>query len=86
MMVSHHHESRVLFERTRDAFDRLYEESAESTRILAIGVHPYVTGQSHRIKYFEDLYGYINGHEGVVHMVGEEIMDWYAGQIQKPGK
>jgi allantoinase len=69
MMVSHHHESRVLFERTRDAFDRLYEESAESTRILAVGVHPYVTGQSHRIKYFEDLYAYINGHEGVVHMV-----------------
>src|SRR5258705_12497523 len=48
MMVSHHHESRVLYERTRDAFDRLYQESAESTRILAIGVHPYVTGQSHR--------------------------------------
>jgi hypothetical protein len=46
MMVSHHHESRVLFERTRDV---------------------------------EDLYAYINGHEGVVHMVGEEIMDWYAG-------
>lgn len=86
MMVSHHHESRVLFERSRDAFDRLYQESAESTRILAIGVHPYVTGQSHRIKYFEDLYAYINGHEGVVHMVGEEILDWYAGQVPKPGK
>jgi hypothetical protein len=22
----------------------------------------------------------------IVHMVGDEIMDWYAGQVQKPGK
>jgi hypothetical protein len=84
MMVSHHHESRVLAERTRDAFDRLYAESEASTRILAIGVHPYVTGQSHRIKYFEELYAYITAQPGVVHMVGEEIMDWYAAQVKKP--
>ena len=56
MMVSHHHEFDVLLDRTRDAFDRLYLESKELTRILAIGVHPYVTGQAHRIKYFEQLY------------------------------
>ncbi len=56
MMVSHHHEFDVLFTRTNDAFDRLYQESKELTRILAIGVHPYVTGQAHRIKYFEQLY------------------------------
>ncbi len=46
-------------------------------RILAIGVHPYVTGQSHRIKYFEELYAYINSHDGVVHMVGDEIVDHF---------
>jgi hypothetical protein len=86
MMVSHHHESRVFNERTRDAFDRLYEESADSTRILAIGVHPYVTGQSHRIKYFEELYAYINSHDGVVHMVGDEIVEWYGRQVKKPKK
>ena len=60
LMVSHHHESDVLLKRTADAFDRLYEESAESTRVLAIGVHPYVTGAAHRIKYFEQFYDYIN--------------------------
>ena len=43
-MVSHHHESDVLLKRTADAFDRLYEELAQSTRVMAIGVHPYVTG------------------------------------------
>src|ERR1700724_354054 len=33
MMVSHHHESDVLMKRTADAFDRLYQESAQSTRV-----------------------------------------------------
>jgi allantoinase len=84
MMVSHHHESDVLFGRTRDAFDRLYLESKESTRILAIGVHPYVTGQAHRIKYFEQLYAYINKHPGVVHWTGQQIVDWYVKQVPKP--
>ena len=84
LMVSHHHESEVLYSRARDAFDRLYAESADSTRVLAIGVHPYVTGQAHRIKYFEQLYDYINGLDGVVHMVVAEIMDWYAKQVARP--
>jgi peptidoglycan/xylan/chitin deacetylase (PgdA/CDA1 family) len=84
MMVSHHHESDVLLDRTRDAFDRLYLESKESTRILAIGVHPYVTGQAHRIKYFEQLYAYINKHPGVVHWTGQQIYDWYVKQVPKP--
>ena len=84
MMVSHHHEFDVLFNRTKDAFDRLYLESKESTRILAIGVHPYVTGQAHRIKYFEQLYAYINKHPGVVHWTGQQIHDWYVKQVPKP--
>jgi allantoinase len=84
LMVSHHHESDVLLKRTSDAFDRLYEESAESTRILAIGVHPYVTGAAHRIKYFEQLYDYINRHEGVVHWTGQQIYDWYAKLVPPP--
>jgi peptidoglycan/xylan/chitin deacetylase (PgdA/CDA1 family) len=84
LMVSHHHESDVLLKRARDAFDRLYAESAASPRVFAIGVHPYVTGAAHRIRYFEELYDYIDGHAGVVHMTGEQIRDWYAAQVAPP--
>jgi allantoinase len=83
-MVSHHHESDVLLKRTMDAFDRLYDESAESTRILAIGVHPYVTGAAHRIRYFEELYAVVNKRPGVMHWTGQQIHDWYAGLVPKP--
>jgi len=84
LMVSHHHESDVLLKRTKDAFDRLYAESMQSARILALGVHPYVSGAAHRIKYFEQLYDYFNGHDGVVHWTGEQIYDWYVKQVPPP--
>jgi allantoinase len=84
VMVTGRHESRVLLERTKDAFERLYAESAESTRVMSIGVHPYVTGASHRIKYLEDIYAFINSHPGIVHWTGQQIYDWYTAQVPAP--
>ena len=84
LMVSHHHESDVLLKRTADAFDRLYQESAQSARVMAIGVHPYVTGAAHRIKYLEQLYDYVNKHAGVLHWTGQDIYDWYAKLVPPP--
>ena len=37
-------------------------------RVMAISIHPYLTGVPHRIKYLETLYDYILGHEGVRHV------------------
>jgi allantoinase len=66
-----------LFERTRDQFDTLYEESADGARVMCVAVHPYVSGAAHRIKYFRQIFDYMRQHEGVVFMTGEEILDWY---------
>ena len=77
-MIVQHHESGYWQQRCTDAFDRLYAEGAERPRVMAISIHPYISGQPHRIKYLEEVYAYINRFEGVVHMNGEEIYDWYA--------
>lgn len=69
--------SRELFERTRDQFDTLYQESANGARVMCVAVHPYVTGASHRIKYFNQIFDHMQQHEGVTFMTGEEILDWY---------
>jgi allantoinase len=71
--------SDALFTRGRDTFDRLYAEGADVPRIMPISIHPYLTGVPHRIKYLEQLYDYIAGHDGVAWMTGEEILDWYVG-------
>jgi len=69
-----------ILRRGRDQFDRLYQEGADSPRVMAISIHPYLTGVPHRIKYLEALYDYILGHDGVAMMTGAEILDWYLAQ------
>lgn len=75
--VIQQHRSPELFERARDQFDTLYREGAENARVMAIAVHPYVTGAPHRIKYFDQIFEYMKRHEGVLFMTGSEIIDWY---------
>lgn len=77
-MIVQHHESGYWKDRCIDAFDRLYAEGATRPRVMTISIHPYISGQPHRIKYLEDVYDYINRFEGVVHMNGKEIYEWYA--------
>jgi hypothetical protein len=70
-----------ILRRGRDHFDRLYLDGARAPRVMAISIHPYLTGVPHRIKYLEMLYDYILGHEGVVMWTGAEILDWYRSQV-----
>ena len=78
--------SEEIFRRGRDQFDRLYLDGATAPRVMAISIHPYLTGVPHRIKYLEMLYDYILGHHekhgGVVMWTGAEILDWYRGQTK----
>jgi allantoinase len=69
-----------IYRRGRDQFDRLYLDGVKAPRIMAISIHPYLTGVPHRIKYLEMLYDHILAHEGVVMWTGAEILDWYREQ------
>ncbi len=75
------HRSEELLRRGIDQFDRLYREGAENARIMAISLHPYITGVPHRIRYVEELLDYVAGHEGVAWMTASQIGDWYRGEI-----
>jgi peptidoglycan/xylan/chitin deacetylase (PgdA/CDA1 family) len=79
MMVIQQHPSREWLERGIDQFDRLYAESERITRVMAISVHPYITGAPHRIGYLEKLYEHILAKPGVLMWTGEKILDWYQG-------
>jgi peptidoglycan/xylan/chitin deacetylase (PgdA/CDA1 family) len=79
-MIVQHHESSYWKTKCCDQFDRLWQEGAERPRIMAIAIHPYISGQPHRIRYLEEIYDHIGGHEGVLHWNGREIYDWYNSQ------
>ena len=61
----------------KDQFDRLYEEGAESGRVMCIALHPFVIGQPHRVRYLEEILEYIMGHEGVWQTTADEIAEYY---------
>ncbi len=74
--------SEEILRRGRNQFDRLHLDGAKAPRVMAISIHPFLTGVPHRIKYLEALYDYILGQDGVVMWTGSEILDWYRAQVR----
>jgi allantoinase len=64
----------------RNQFDVLYEEGAESGRVMAIALHPYLTGAPHRIGALDEALAYICRHEGVWRATGSEIASHFLAQ------
>ena len=77
MMVIQHHASSEWVQRVKDQFDRLWAEGAKNPRVMAMAVHPYISGVPHRIKYFEAVCDYMRKKPGVWLTTGEEIYEWY---------
>jgi allantoinase len=75
-----HHSSEEWFNRGVAHFDRLYNEGADITRVMAISTHPYLSGAPHRIGHLERLYQHILSRPGVLMWTGEQILDWYRTQ------
>ncbi len=84
MMLLQNHTSQEMLSRGIDHVDRLWHESATVPRVMAISVHPYVTGVPHRIGYFERLLDHVQSRSGVLIRTGEQISDWYREQVPAP--
>jgi peptidoglycan/xylan/chitin deacetylase (PgdA/CDA1 family) len=80
VMMIHQHQSSYWTTRLTDTFDQLYEESAERPKVMAIAVHPYISGMPHRIRHLRAAYEYFSRFEGVVHWNGTQMLDWYRDQ------
>jgi hypothetical protein len=57
-----------------DQFDRLY---AEGGRVLALALHPFVSGQAFRVKYVDAALAYIAAHQDVWLTTTDEIAEHY---------
>jgi len=64
-------------ERCRDQFDVLYEEGAESGRVMCIAFHPFLLGRAHAVGLLDEALAYVLGHEGVWRTTADEIAAWY---------
>jgi peptidoglycan/xylan/chitin deacetylase (PgdA/CDA1 family) len=82
MMPVQHHAASEFETRCMDQFERLYEEARERAKIMAIAVHPYISGVPHRIKYFERVLETLHAKPGVVFWTGERILRWFEDATQ----
>ena len=65
----------------KDQFDVLYDEGKESGRVMAICLHPFITGHPHRAKYIDDALAYISKKGGAWKATGSEILDWFKSTV-----
>ncbi len=80
MMMIQHHPSGEFQRRALDYFECIYDDSAETARIMALAVHPYISGSPHRIRYVAETLEHIASRPGVVVWNGEQILDWYLAE------
>jgi peptidoglycan/xylan/chitin deacetylase (PgdA/CDA1 family) len=81
MMAVQQHASAEWLARGIRQFDRLYQDSATSARVMTISVHPYLSGVPHRIGYVDELFQHILGKPDVLFWTGEQILDLKATGI-----
>jgi peptidoglycan/xylan/chitin deacetylase (PgdA/CDA1 family) len=72
-----HRSPREFYEMIVDQFEVLYREGAQSGRVMAISLHPFIMGQPFRAKYLDLALEHITGHDRVWVATGGEIVDWY---------
>ena len=58
-------------------FDWLYREGEETSRVMAIALHPFISGAAYRIGAVDAALDYICKHDGVWLATGEEIVRAY---------
>ena len=63
-----------------DQFDQLYKEGAQSGRVMALCLHPFIISVPFRQKYLERALAYIAGHDGVWLTTSDEIAAHYIAQ------
>ena len=77
MMLIQHHKASEYCDRALDQFEQIYADSAESARVMALSIHPYIMGAPHRLKYFRRVIEVIRSKSDVLFLTGAQIADWY---------
>jgi hypothetical protein len=64
-----------------DQLDQLYADSADSGRVMALALHPFVSGQPFRARYLDQALGHVASHPGVWLATSDEIAEHYARTV-----
>jgi len=75
IMFRYQHSEQAFLDQVCDQFDVLYREATASDgRLMTLVVHPWMSGQPHRIRFLEEALKHVMGHDGVWSATGAEIV------------
>ncbi len=81
IMLHYLHSEAEFAQQVSDQFRVLYDEAGEQGgRIMAITIHPWMSGQPHRIQALESALAQIMAHDGVWSATGAEILAAFKAQ------
>lgn len=66
----------------KDTFDTLYEEGAEQTRMMSLGLHLRIIGRPGRIWALKEFLAYVSSHSDVWFATREQIRDHFASNVE----
>jgi hypothetical protein len=61
----------------RDQYEQLYDDAAHGGRVMALALHPFVTGQAFRAKYFDQALGFLSEQPCIWLTTSDEIAEHY---------
>ena len=68
----------------KQAFDRIYRDSAKSGRLFVLTIHPYLMGQPFRARFLDDALRHLRRRKRVWSASASEIVEWYAETTAAP--
>jgi peptidoglycan/xylan/chitin deacetylase (PgdA/CDA1 family) len=77
MIAVQHHSASEYADRALDQFEQIHADSADSARVMALVVHPYLMGVPHRVKHLRRVLEVIRQKRDVLFWTGAQIADWY---------
>ena len=86
LFVSKSYTGPEFLEAVKDQLDQLWADSADSGRVMALCLHPFIVNQPFRQKYLDQALEYVAGHDGVWLTTTDEIAEVYRQQrgIDRP--
>jgi peptidoglycan/xylan/chitin deacetylase (PgdA/CDA1 family) len=77
MIAVQHHSASEYADRALDQFEQIHADAADSARVMALVVHPYLMGVPHRVKHLRRVIEVIRQKRDVLFWTGAQIADWY---------
>ena len=72
-----HFEAEDFVAMAKAQFTRLWREGEQSGRVMCLAIHPYLFGMPHRVRYLDELLGWLLDHDGVWATTAGAIAEWF---------